>query len=118
MKKFVSLAVAVAFLLGVTLVLAGDAPETVSIKANPKKVVEFPHKVHADKFECATCHHKFDGKGTPQACTSCHQKTDGDAPKRHKAFHSKTNEASCVGCHKAKAADKAPTKCAGCHPKK
>ncbi len=117
MKKIVTFAMACAFVLGVTLVLAGDAPETVTIKANEKKPVEFPHKVHAEKFECNTCHHQMEEGATPAACTSCHQKTDGDAPKRMTAFHSKTAAMSCLGCHK-KEGGNAPTKCMQCHPKK
>ena len=117
MKKVVSMVVALAFVLGVSLVIAGDAPDKLTIQANEKKPVEFNHKFHSDKYECATCHHKWDGNGQPATCTSCHEKADGDAPKRHKAFHSKTSETSCVGCH-TKAGGNAPTKCADCHPKK
>lgn len=117
MKKIVSFAMAFAFVLGVTLVLAGDVPETITIKANEKKPVEFSHKVHADKYECNACHHTVEADETPKACTTCHQKKDGDAPKRMTAFHSKTSEISCVGCHK-KAGGDAPVKCMACHPKK
>ena len=118
MRKLVSLAIALAFILGVSMAMAVTAPTTLTIKANPKKPVEFPHKMHADKFKCTVCHHKLKADAEPQLCTNCHKKTDGEAPKYFKAFHSKTAEHSCLGCHKAKGGDKAPTKCAQCHPKK
>lgn len=118
MKKVVSMVVALAFTLGVSLVIAGDAPDQITIKANEKKPVEFNHKAHAEKNDCKACHHKWDGNDKPAGCTTCHEKADGDAPKRHKAFHSKTSEISCVGCH-TKVGGEAPVKpCTTCHPKK
>ena len=121
MKKVISIAVALAFVLGVTMVMAATAPKKVTLKANPKKVVEFPHKIHSDKFKCELCHHKWNKKGEPQACLTCHKKKAGDAPKFFKAFHDRKSDRSCLGCHKKMAKDgkkSGPTKCAQCHVKK
>ncbi len=121
MKKVVSIAIALAFVLGVTMVMAATVPDKVTLKANPKKVVEFSHKIHAEQFKCEECHHTWDKKGDPATCFSCHKKKLGEAPKYFKAFHSKKSNHSCVGCHKNLATDgkkTGPTKCADCHPKK
>ena len=121
MKKIVSIAVALAFVFGVTLVMAATAPKKVTLKANPKKVVEFPHKIHSDQFKCEVCHHKWDKKGEPKACLTCHKKKKGAAPRYFKAFHDRKVDHSCLGCHKKMAKDgkkAGPTKCAVCHPKK
>lgn len=57
--------------------------------------VTFPHTVHADTYDCATCH----GEGTPGSL-------DLDKDKAH---------ALCRDCHKEEGAG--PTGCRDCHKK-
>lgn len=120
MKKVMSLVMACAFVLGVTMAFAGNAPEKVVIDGikDKKAPVEFNHKAHADREgKCETCHHKWDGNGEPKACTSCHTGVDKkDANSGYNAFHK--GDRSCKGCHKKSGKETAPTKCTDCHPKK
>jgi hypothetical protein len=111
----------VALLAAFTLAaLAAEIPsdkEVVRLEAK-NGTVTFPHKIHADRedVQCTTCHHTYQGEGSPQPCTGCHTKDSTDVPKTMKAFHD-----SCKGCHeeKAQAGEKSgPVKpCAGCHVK-
>jgi Ni/Co efflux regulator RcnB len=120
MKKMMSLIMACAFIVAATVALAADAPEKIVIdglKAK-KAAVTFPHKAHIDKMDgkCQTCHHKWDGKGTPKGCLSCHKGVDKkDKKSGYSAFHK--GDRSCKGCHK-KEGKKEMTKCSFCHPKK
>lgn len=70
------------------------AQETVVLEASYGDVT-FPHAMHADTYDCATCH----GEGTPGAL-------DLDKDKAH---------ALCRDCHKGEEAG--PTGCRDCHKK-
>ncbi len=114
------------------LAYAEGIPEKVTLDqcAKKKAAVEFPHKAHADKFKCDTCHHESEGLTAEnfaemdvKACSSCHMNPEkADTPdcskssKKLNPYHIR-----CVGCHKdTKKKDpetKAPTKCKQCHPK-
>jgi hypothetical protein len=74
-----------------------------------KSAVEFPHKVHAEAFDCFKCHHTAKAKEDIKSCFECHGK-DASAPSVKDAFHK-----SCIACHKEQG--KGPTKCSACHPK-
>ena len=116
MKKFATLlAVVMVTVFSAGVIVAGNAPETVTIKEvqKTKPPVVFPHKAHADRIKnCAECHHK-DAAGKEQACFACHKaEKKGDAVSLKDAMHTK-----CKGCHSKDATKKAPTKCDGCHKK-
>jgi hypothetical protein len=116
MKKFATLlAVVMVTVFSAGVIVAGNAPETVTIKEvqKSKAPVVFPHKAHADRIKnCAECHHK-DEAGKEQACFACHKaEKKGDAVSLKDAMHTK-----CKGCHSKDATKKAPTKCDGCHKK-
>jgi len=71
---------------------AEDAPETVSLDVLQRhyETVEFDHRMHADGFECASCHHHSTGGGTRQpVCVKCH----ADSPE--------AAEVACSACHPA-----------------
>ncbi|MBB5347730.1 cytochrome c3 family protein [Desulfoprunum benzoelyticum] len=71
---------------------AEDAPETVSLDVLQRlyEAVEFDHRLHADGFECASCHHHTTGGGTRQpVCVKCH----ADSPE--------AAEVACSACHSA-----------------
>ena len=109
---------------------AGEAPDTTMIDdcVIKKAAVEFPHKVHADGIECASCHHTQEGLTAESAdevpsCGSCHNEPeDAETPicsqmsKSKNPFH-----INCITCHKEELeADETfagPTKCNDCHPK-
>ena len=116
MKKFAMLlAVVMVTVFSASVIVAGNAPESVTIKdvQKTKTPVVFPHKAHADRIKnCAECHHK-DAAGKEQSCFACHKaEKKGDAIALKDAMHTK-----CKGCHSKDAAKKAPTKCDGCHKK-
>ena len=116
MKKFAMLmAVVMVTVFSASVIVAGNAPETVTIKdvQKVKTAVVFPHKAHADRIKnCAECHHK-DAAGKEQTCFACHKaEKKGAAVALKDAMHTK-----CQGCHKKDATKKAPTKCDGCHKK-
>ena len=116
MKKFAMLvAVVMVAVFSASVIVAGNAPETVTIKdvQKVKTAVVFPHKAHADRIKnCAECHHK-DAAGKEQSCFACHKaEKKGDAVSLKDAMHTK-----CQACHKKDATKKAPTKCDGCHKK-
>ena len=116
MKKFaVLMAVVMLGVFSASVIVAGNAPESVTIKdvQKTKTPVVFPHKAHADRIKnCAECHHK-DAAGKEQSCFACHKaEKKGDAVALKDAMHTK-----CKGCHSKDAAKKAPTKCDGCHKK-
>ena len=120
MKKLVVMLMALAFMVvTVSLMAAPKAPEKVTINEVQKRkpAVTFNHKLHADKFGCKECHHKWKGgDAIPQKCSNCHKaKKHGKIPKAMSAYHKR-----CKGCHKKmKKQGKAtgPTKCSGCHKK-
>lgn len=116
MKKFAMLvAVVMVAVFSASVIVAGNAPETVTIKdvQKVKTAVVFPHKAHADRIKnCAECHHK-DAAGKEQSCFACHKaEKKGDVVSMKDVMHTK-----CQGCHKKDATKKAPTKCDGCHKK-
>ena len=116
MKKFAMLmAVVMMAVFSASVIVAGNAPETATIKdvQKAKSPVIFPHKAHADRIKnCAECHHK-DAAGKEQTCFACHKAEKKDkAASLKDAMHTK-----CKDCHSKDAAKKAPTKCDGCHKK-
>ncbi|MGO9022497.1 MAG: cytochrome c3 family protein [Syntrophobacteraceae bacterium] len=53
------------------------------IGKHQRPLVEFNHKLHADKLDCTRCHHDFDAfmnnrGGEGQTCDSCHKKKADD----------------------------------------
>ena len=116
MRKFATLlAVVMVTVFSAGVIVAGNAPETVTIKEvqKSKAPVVFPHKAHADRIKnCAECHHK-DAAGKEQKCFACHKAEKKAAAVSLKdAMHTK-----CKDCHSKDATKKAPTKCDGCHKK-
>jgi hypothetical protein len=109
------LAVVMVAVFSAGVIVAGNAPDTVTIKdvQKAKSAVAFPHKAHAERIKnCAECHHK-DAAGKEQKCFACHKaEKKGDAVSLKDAMHTK-----CKDCHAKDATKKAPTKCDGCHPK-
>jgi cytochrome c553 len=134
MKKWLILMACVA-LLGLTALpaMTADAPDGITLdhfKGEPNNLVTtFNHSTHAE-YECAECHHKWDGEGTPQSCADagCHDvmdKKDKTAHSYYLVIHNMRPKelSTCVSCHKEKAgADKEMRKklagCKGsvCHP--
>lgn len=115
MKKFAMLmAVVMMAVFSASVIVAGNAPETATIKdvQKAKSPVIFPHKAHADRIKnCAECHHK-DAAGKEQKCDKCHgDKTEGKKLSLKEAFHTQ-----CKDCHKK--SNKGPfKKCDDCHKK-
>ena len=70
------------------------SPEMVVLEASYGNIT-FPHKVHAEAYDCTTCH----GDGTPAAFD----------------LDKETAHALCRDCHKQEGAG--PTDCRGCHKK-
>ena len=121
MKKILGVSVAVIFLAVAMLAFANpQAPQeniTFSVEGGKKAPVTFSHTQHASvASDCKSCHHKWNGEGTPHKCDSCHKlKKDGNVPKIMDAGHKK-----CRKCHRdmKKAGKKTgPTPCKGCHKK-
>jgi len=113
-----------------TAVPANQLPETVTIDdcVAKKSAVEFPHKAHAERLECKTCHHKQEGLTATstdevQTCGECHTTPEAaETPICSQMSQTKNPfHITCVGCHKEEAKTnaetKAPTKCDQCHPK-
>ena len=114
MRKFATLlAVVMVAVFSAGVIVAADAPGTVTIKdvQKSKAPVTFNHKVHAEKIgKCAECHHK-DAAGKEQKCFACHKaEKQGNTPDLKTAMHDK-----CKGCHQKE--KKGPTKCDDCHKK-
>ncbi len=114
MKKFAMLmAIVMVTVFSASVIVAGNAPETVTIKEvqKSKAPVVFHHKAHAELIKnCAECHHK-DAAGKEQACFECHKaEKKGDSASLKDALHDK-----CKGCHQK--GGKGPTKCNDCHKK-
>ncbi len=131
---FLALLSAIALSVSVAVVFAAEAPqEPIELKYFPNLQVKFPHAPHeANKVECKTCHHKWDGQGEIKACGSagCHDvfdKKDKSEKSLYVAIHGKSeNPLNCLTCHKKQAAEKKDdkdfkkkmTSCKGsaCHP--
>ncbi len=75
--------------------VAADAPASLTLEAKPGNVT-FPHKAHADKMKCESCHASAAGG-----------KIEG--------FGKDKAHGLCIECHKKEA--KGPAKCAECHKK-
>ena len=107
----IAIAIAVAMAFTVSLAIAADPPDQITIKksGDKKSAVTFSHKLHAELTECFTCHHEAKTEAEIKTCFECHG-PDANAPDAQKAFHDQ-----CRGCHKEQA--KGPTKCNECHPK-
>lgn len=124
--KYVFLAV---FLVFVYATLLWAQPENMVL--NNREVftkierpsVTFPHERHMDKFDCLTCHHRYEsGKNVLDEdeleegnahirCANCHN-PNARLGLRH-AYHR-----LCIGCHTkmGKAGEKTgPRMCGGCH---
>ncbi len=106
-----------------------------------KRIVQFTHKNHVEKYSiaCGRCHHDETGtpldltiNDKPKGCIDCHKETE--KPKGEKLekkekiarYHFEALHANCIECHKdynrekggAKARGPAPTSCTNCHSKK
>jgi hypothetical protein len=93
--------------------------ESPELASHSRARVRFEHEKHAEKIECAACHHDYDEYGVNtdddgQRCAVCHQSgTGAGAVPLMRAFH-----LQCKGCHAKIAAkgDKAgPLMCGQCH---
>lgn len=109
MKK-VSIAVcfSLAFACIPSLVLAGQGPETIDLKAafkveGKKNAVIFPHHKHQEKLECAKCHK--DAKGGGSLAVEIVELT-GTSNDFHKKF--------CWPCHEEMKVPKGKS-CKTCH---
>ncbi len=101
---------AILFMIG----MLSAQTDVMTLKSS-KGDVTFPHKKHADAFQCVDCHHTAKGGETPKACRECHKK--GAAVSAQKAFHSKSKTTSCVGCHTEQGKGPKYSPCSGCHKK-
>ncbi|HPR64540.1 MAG TPA: cytochrome c3 family protein [Thermoanaerobaculia bacterium] len=117
MKRTVAWVVSLTFLVVASfsvVLLAGDAPETITLEAK-NGTVTFSHKKHAEEYkvECTKCHHTQKEGEAVQKCSACHG-VDESAPKAMNAFHGQ-----CKDCHKAvnEEGKAAPTECKACHVK-
>jgi hypothetical protein len=135
MKKslflFCTLICCLALLAGIGLATEkGPAEIILKSTVDPAKKAKpafFPHAMHQENFDCATCHHSKGDDGHQAAytegqkiekCDSCHNTKAGMDKKL--ATFKKAAHVRCKGCHKAlkKEGKKAgPTKCNGCHKK-
>ncbi len=107
MKRFIVIAVAVAFVFPSIPVFA-QGPETITLPAKMMGNVTFPHKMHQETLkDCKICHHMGVAAG---ACTKCHGKEGSKAPSMKDAAHK-----LCKGCHQKEG--KGPTNCKDCHKK-
>ncbi|MFN3413352.1 MAG: cytochrome c3 family protein [Thermoanaerobaculum sp.] len=115
--------ICVVTILVAVAVVAVQVPETITLdKAKNKQApVVYPHKLHADKYACDTCHHTQKGLTAEAAevkpCSSCH--LDPEKPEtpsmREMSLSKNPFHKQCIDCHKKEA--KGPTKCAECHKK-
>ena len=112
------------------LVFSAAPPDEVTIDDCQAKqaAVKFPHKTHAAKTDCVTCHHTQKGltaetAGDVQKCETCHNAPEkAETPKCAEMSLTKNPfHITCINCHKEElkknAEAKAPTKCTDCHPK-
>ncbi len=126
-----------AMLLALTLLsgicwAADKGPEEIVLKstvdpAKKAKPAFFPHALHQEKFDCATCHHGKDADGKQVAytegqkiekCDACHNTKAGMTEKLD--TFKEAAHARCKVCHKKlkkEGKDAGPTKCNGCHKK-
>ena len=129
-KKSLILLVVVAFALslgiGVSMSFA-ENPAEITLNADGKKPVKFPHAKHQEKNDCGVCHHKdVDGKrvalsndecsgGAVAKCDSCHN--DSFANEKLRTWKD-IGHGQCKDCHTKMKDAGAPTKCNDCHIKK
>ncbi len=115
-------------------------PESVEAKRSP---VEFPHATHF-RYECRTCHHKWEGPEVIQGCmtSGCHdvevspiKSGQRNVPKEVSIkYYKSAYHEMCIGCHKeikrmnkelemslkklpSELPASGPTGCFQCHPK-
>lgn len=103
------------------VLMAVQIPENITLdKAQAKKPpVIFPHKSHAERIACDSCHHTQKGLTAEtekvETCASCHldpEKTEIPSM-RQMSLTKNPFHILCINCHKQEA--KGPTKCAECH---
>jgi len=130
-KKSLVMMVVIAFALSLGIVVSmslAHGPEEITLNADGKKPVLFPHKKHHDNARltegCGTCHHtSVDGKRTPVEgdavsedgsvkCDSCHKEGFQNA---ELTTWKDIGHKLCKDCHKTMGA---PSKCNDCHIKK
>ncbi|MDJ0622028.1 MAG: cytochrome c3 family protein [Desulfocapsaceae bacterium] len=113
----------------------GTAPENMELtssQSSKKPPAVFPHKFHAEAYECGECHHGMaDGKATPyvegmeiKSCESCHNPDvlGGKTKGKYKLDTYKgAAHANCIECHKEIAKEDPSKKklksCKICHVK-
>lgn len=88
-----------------------------------RPLVEFPHLIHEDLYDCMECHHDYDESGVNIGgdggyCADCHTVKAGDNPvPLLDAVHSQ-----CLGCHAEAIVTSAnknmPQMCGQCHARK
>jgi len=134
MKKWLIFVASVALISLTALpALTADAPDGLTLDHYKSEqnnlVVTFNHSTHAE-YECAECHHDWNGEGEPQSCVDagCHDvmdKKDKTVASWYLQVHNMRPEAlsTCVSCHKdAAGTDREKRKelagCRGsvCHP--
>ncbi|MFC1844014.1 cytochrome c3 family protein [Thermodesulfobacteriota bacterium] len=129
-KKSLILLVVAAFVMslgfGVTMSLADNGPETITLNDGGKKPAVFPHKAHQERAKCGECHHYQDDAGAQVACmddtldkiAKCDTCHNADFPNEKLRTWKDIGHGNCKACHTKMKADGAPTKCGACHPKK
>lgn len=124
MRKTAVILFSFLFLLAGTLVFAGAAPTTLTIKSAAAKQppVTFDHAKHEARAKsCDVCHHESKGltktsKVEVKPCMACHLDAKGKVPSAREMSMTKNPfHMKCVGCHKE--GKKGPVACNGCHKK-
>ena len=128
MRRTVSLALVLAFLLATSAF--AHYPATIKIDAAAKKqpAVTFNHAKHGDTLvkACDTCHHtqkgltkaqNETGKVDVKKCSTCHlDPKDAKVPSmRELSLTKNPMHIRCISCHKEQ--KKGPTTCTTCHKK-
>ena len=63
--------------------------------------VQFPHAVHF-VYDCKSCHHKWEGKGSIQGCmtSGCHDVATSPGKAKDPHYYKAAYHGQCIGCHK------------------
>ena len=121
---------------------AEDAPENVTIDYLQElyTAVSFDHNLHAEMYDCRSCHHHTTGTGTESTtCKKCHATSAGSDDVSFSGCHENKKSSlpevgnqkkvaavyhidkpglkgalhlQCLSCHRA---ENGPTDCQGCH---